>query len=107
MRHTRGTKTVAESKPPVIRPGAAAKPPRQRRGARVRHCLAVAARAVGRGIRRVVAVAAAYALTVTGLACLVVAAAWLHPAAGWAVAGLACLVLEYDIARQGADGPPR
>lgn len=35
------------------------------------------------------------ALTVTGFACLVAAAFLLSPAAGFAAAGVACLVTEY------------
>lgn len=63
---------------------------------RWRHARATA-RAVGRWLARAGRVIATYWYSVTGLACLVVAASTLHPAAGWATAGVALLLLEWRV----------
>lgn len=56
-----------------------------------------AGRAVRRWLARAARVIGTYWYSVAGLTCLTVAAFTVHPAAGWAAAGVAFLLLEWRV----------
>lgn len=93
MRHHRGTKTLDESKPPVIRPVVR----RTNDVGRTRRAAQAAWRTTRTGLRASLRTVGQYALTLSAFACFTLAAWRLNVSVGLTVAGVCLLLLEHDI----------
>lgn len=98
MRHHRGTKTLDESKPPVIRPTVIRPVVRKTHDvSRTRRAAQAAWRTTRTGLRAALRTVGQYALTAAAFACFTLAAWRLDMSFGLTVAGVCLLLLEHDI----------